>query len=201
MMAAIVGLGGFFYRRLDVLNSAAIAALVLLVAQPLALRDSSFQLTFLAIGCIAGLAAPWLGKNVQPYVRALRGWRDVTRDAPHEPRAIQFRIDLRSLAQWLASLLPQWMGRPTGNVMVGGLSITFRVWELLVLTVALQTRMLPLLARDFHRIPLSAPIVNLAAVPLTGVIVPLGFLTLACGLISATAAKLLAAPISWLTAL
>jgi len=34
------------------------------------------------------------------------------------------------------------------------------------------------MARDFHRIPLSAPIVNLAAVPLTGVVVPLGFLTL-----------------------
>src|SRR4029077_21905 len=65
MMAAIVVLGGFFYRRLDVLNSAAIAALVLLVAQPLALRDSSFQLTFLAVGCIAGLAAPWLEKNAQ----------------------------------------------------------------------------------------------------------------------------------------
>ena len=86
MMASIVVLGGFFFRRLDLLNSAAVAALVLLVAKPLALRDSSFQLTFVAIGCIAGLAAPWLEKRVQPYVRALRGWRDVTRDAAHEPR-------------------------------------------------------------------------------------------------------------------
>ena len=98
LMAAIVVLGGFFYRRLDVLNSAAIAALVLLVARPLALRDSSFQLTFLAIGCIAGLAAPWLERNVQPYARALRGWRDVTRDASHEPRAAQLRIDVRTAA-------------------------------------------------------------------------------------------------------
>lgn len=81
LMAAIVVLGGFFFRRLDLLNSAAVAALVLLVARPLALRDSSFQLTFVAIGYIAGLAAPWLEKTVQPYVRALRGWRDVTRDA------------------------------------------------------------------------------------------------------------------------
>ena len=42
---------------------------------------------------------------------------------------------------------------------------------------------------------------NLAAVPLTGVVVPLGFLTLACGLIFPLAGKLLAAPLSWLTAL
>jgi competence protein ComEC len=201
MMAAMVVLGGFFFRRLELLNSAAIAALILLAARPLALRDSSFQLTFVAIGCIAGLALPWLAKTVQPYVRALRGWRDVTRDAAHEPRAIQFRIDLRSLAQWLASLLPLWMGKPVGDVVVGGLSLTFRVWELLVLTVALQAGMLPLMARDFHRIPLSAPLVNLAAVPLTGIVVPLGFLTLACGLILPAAGKLLAAPLSWLTAL
>jgi competence protein ComEC len=48
LMAALVVAGGFFYRRLDLLNSAAVAALLLLVAKPLALRDSSFQLTFVA---------------------------------------------------------------------------------------------------------------------------------------------------------
>jgi competence protein ComEC len=67
--------------------------------------------------------------------------------------------------------------------------------------VALQAGMLPLMARDFHRIPLSAPIVNLAAVPLTGVIVPFGFLTLACGLIIPVVGRLLSAPLAWLTAL
>jgi len=97
--------------------------------------------------------------------------------------------------------LPQQLGKSTGDILVGGLSLTFRVWELLVLTIALQAGMLPLMARDFHRIPLSAPIVNLAAVPLTGVIVPLGFLTLACGLILPAIGKFLAVPLAWLTAL
>jgi competence protein ComEC len=80
LMAAIVVVGGFFFRRLELLNSAAIAALVLLVAKPLALADSSFQLSFLAIGCIGGLALPGLQATVQPNARALRGWRDVTKD-------------------------------------------------------------------------------------------------------------------------
>ena len=201
MMAAIVVLGGFFFRRLELLNSAAVAALILLIARPLALRDSSFQLTFLAIGCIAGLALPWLEKTVQPYARALRGWRDVPRDAAHEPQVVQFRIDLRSLAQWLSAQFPQRLGRETGDTLVGGLSLTFRVWELMVLTMALQIGMLPLMARDFHRIPLSAPLVNLAAVPLTCVIVPLGFLTLAVGLVLPALGKLFAVPLAWLTAL
>ena len=54
--------------------------------------------------------------------------------------------------------------------------LTFRVWELLVITLVLQIGMLPLMARDFHRITLSGPVVNLAAVPMTGIVVPLGFL-------------------------
>jgi competence protein ComEC len=198
LMTAIVVLGSLFYRRLDVLNSAAIAALVLLVARPLALRASSFQLTFLAIGCIAGLAAPWLERNVQPYARALRGWRDVTRDAAHEPRAAQFRIDLRSVASWLSARLPLRIAAPLENVLARGIGFTLRAWELMVLTLALQIGMLPLMARDFHRITLAAPFANLAAVPLTGIVVPLGFLTLGSALLF-PGAKLLAAPLAYIT--
>jgi competence protein ComEC len=201
MMAAIVVLGGFFFRQLDLLNSAAVAALVLLAVKPLALRDSSFQLTFVAIGCIAGLAAPWLENRVQPYVRALRGWRDVTRDAAHEPRAAQFRIDLRSLTQWISARLPQWIAPRAEDTFVGGLSLALRVGELLVVTLALQIGMLPLMARDFHRITLSGPLVNLIAVPLTGAVVPLGFLTLASGLLSPALGKVLAVPLAWITTL
>ena len=201
LMAAIVVLGGFLYRRLDVLNSAAMAALILLVAQPLALRDSSFQLTFLAIGCIAGLAAPWLEKNVQPYARALRGWRDVTRDASHEARAAQFRIDLRSAASWLSARVPLRLGPHAENVFAGTIGLTLRIWELMVLTLALQIGMLPLMARDFHRITLAAPIVNLAAVPLTGILVPLGFLTLGSGLLLPGLSRIMAAPLSYITLL
>jgi competence protein ComEC len=195
-MTAIVVLASLFYRRLDVLNSAAIAALVLLVAQPLALRDSSFQLTFLAIGCIAGLAAPWLERNVQPYARALRGWRDVTRDAAHEPRAAQFRIDLRGIASWLSARLPLRIAAPLENALAGGIGFTLRAWELMVLTLALQIGMLPLMARDFHRITLAAPFANLAAVPLTGLVVPLGFVTLGSALLLPGLARLLAVPLT-----
>jgi len=201
LMTAIVVIGRLFFRRLDLLNSAGMAALILQVAKPLAIRDSSFQLTFLAIGCIAGLAAPWLAKTVQPYVGALRGWRDVTRDASHEPRAVQFRIDLRAIARWLTPRLPARFGNTTGDAVARGIVISLRAWELLVITLALQVGMLPLVARDFHRVTLSAPLVNLAAVPLTGIVVPLGFLTLGCGLISHALGKLLAAPLAWATML
>ena len=199
LMAAIVVLGGFFYRRLDVLNSAALAALVLLLARPLSVRDSSFQLTFLAIGCIAGLAMPWLECNVQPYARALRGWRDVTRDAAHQPLAAQFRIDLRTVAGWCSARMSARAATILENMLVGGIGLTLRAWELMVLTMALQIGMLPLMARDFHRITLAAPFANLFAVPLTGVVVPLGFVTLASGLLFPGIAKVLAIPLTAIT--
>ncbi len=201
VMTAIVVLGGFFFRRLELLNSAAVAALILLIAQPQALRGPSFQLTFVAIGCIAGLSVPWLESTAQPYARALRGWKDVTRDAAHEPRAAQFRIDLRSLERWIATRVPQSLENATGHCLAGSLALTFRIWELIVVTLALQIGMLPLMAQDFHRVSLSAPVVNLVAVPMIGILVPLGFVTLTTGMALPAAGKLIAAPLTWLTGL
>lgn len=85
--------------------------------------------------------------------------------------------------------------------MARGIGVSLRAWELLVITLALQVGMLPLMARDFHRVTLSAPLVNLAAMALTGIVVPLGFLTLGCGLISHALGKLLAEPLAWATML
>lgn len=201
LMVGIVVTGGFFYRRLDLLNSAAIAALVLLIAQPLAIGESSFQLTFVAIGCIAGLALPYLEKTSQPYAKALRGWRDVTRDAVHEPKAAQFRIDLRTGARWISSRPPRRLAASVENILVAALAVSFRTWELFVLTIVLQFGMLPLMARDFHRIALSAPLANLGAVALTSVVVPLGFLTLGSALVFPAVGRIVAAPLGWATEL
>jgi competence protein ComEC len=193
LMAAIVVLGRFFYRRFDLLNSACVAALLLLLARPLLLRDSSFQLTFVAIGCIAGLALPVLERTAQPYARALRGWRDLTRDAAHEPRAAQFRLDVRAVAGWISAHTPSRLSTASENTFARALGFSFRLWELFFVSLVLQLAMLPLAARDFHRVTLAAPIVNLLAVPLTGAIVPLGFLALAAGIAFPALHKVLAA--------
>ena len=197
LMAALVLIGHLYFRRLDLLNSAAIAALLLLVVKPLAVRDSSFQLTFLAMGSIAGLALPWLEATMQPYVRALRGWRDVTRDAAHTPHAAQFRIDLRAAMRWLSGKLPAIAEKPACDGVVRALAISLRAWELLIITLALQLGMLPLMAGDFHRVTMSAPLVNLVAVPLTGIIVPLGFVALGSALVVPLVGKVLAIPVGW----
>jgi competence protein ComEC len=178
LMASIVSMGAIFFRRLDLLNSAAVAALLLLVARPLLVADGSFQLTFVAIGCIAGIAAPWLEDRVQPYAQALR-----------------------AAMAWMVAQVPARLARAAENVFAGGLTISLRAFELLVLTLVLQIGMQPLMTSAFHRVTLAAPLANLLAVPLMGVIVPLGFATILSGVYVPLVGRFLAAPLGLLTTL
>ncbi len=198
LMTGIVVLGTFFYRRLELLNSAALAALILLVAKPKAVVDTSFQLSFLAIGCIAGIALPWMQSHIQPFVHALKSWRDVTRDAAYTPKQVQYRLDLRDAARVLTAGLSERTAMWMQNSGVTALRWTFRLVELFALSLVLQFGMLPLMARDFHRITLLGPLANLLVVPLTGLIVPLGFSSLALALVWRGLGRVLAMPLAWL---
>jgi len=198
LMTAIILLGAFFYRRLDMLNSAALAALLLLVANPKYVGDTGFQLSFVAMGCIGGLAQPLIQRGVQPYLHALAGWRDVTRDGRHRPALVQFRMDLRDAIFALTSRFGEHHRRLTQDVAAQAARGTLRIAELFVLTFVLQLGMIPTMARDFHRVSLLGPVVNLFAVPLTGLIVPLGFFGLAAGIATPVAGRLVAHPLTWL---
>jgi competence protein ComEC len=201
LMTAIVVMGMLFYRRLELLNSAALAALILMMARPKAVVDTSFQLSFLAIGCIAGIAVPWMERHIQPAVKALRNWRDVTRDAAFAPRQVQYRLDLRDVARVLTARFSARTASWSQNAGVTGLRWSFRLCELFVVSLVLQFGMLPLMARDFHRITLLGPFANLVAVPLTGVIVPLGFCSLGLALAWLRLGRVVAMPLAWLVQL
>jgi len=201
LMTAIVVLAGFLYRRLEILNSAAVAALALLVAKPGEVFDTSFQLSFSAIGCIAGVALPWMERHVRPYVGALYGWRDVTRDGAFSARQVQFRLDLRAATAAMTGRLSSRSAKWAQDFGVRGLGWSLRGGEMIALSVVLQFGMLPLMARDFHRVTLMGPLANLFAVPLTGVIVPLGFFTLGGAVMVPPIARVLAWPLGWLVAL
>ena len=77
------------------------------------------------------------------------------------------------------------------HLLVVPLRISLRLWELMVISAVLQLGMLPPLAYYFHRVTLAGPLANIPAVLLTGLIVPLGFFTLAASLVSHALAQLL----------
>ena len=179
LMAAIFLFSRLLFRRVELLNTVALAALILLLAKPSLLRDPSFQLSFLAAGVIAGLALPWMERSSGPYRKGLGHLSDVTRDGAHSPRVAQFRLDLRAAAGWLALRAPARLRHGASALLTAPLRLGFRLWDVLLLSATIQLGVLPLLALYFHRVSLTGPASNIPAVLLTGLIVPLGFITLA----------------------
>ncbi|MGB9405836.1 MAG: ComEC/Rec2 family competence protein [Candidatus Acidiferrales bacterium] len=165
-------------RHIELLNTVAVAALMLLFWHPSALRDASFELSFLAAGVIAGLALPWIDRTAAPYLAGLNHLGDVTRDLSFAPRVAQFRLDLRVASNFAATWLPAFLAGHSDRLVAAPIRFALRLWEMFVLSFALQCGMLALLALEFHRVSLAGPLSNIPAVLLTGVIVPIGFLTL-----------------------
>ncbi len=178
LMTAIFLFARLLFRRVALVNTVALAALILLIARPDELFDASYQLSFLAAGVIAGLAVPWIDRTSSPVRRALEHIGDVTRDRLHSPRATQFRLDLRAAANGLALRLPKHLSAWAEPLFTVPVRLGLRLWEVVLLSFCIQLGMMPLLALYFHRVSLSGPASNVPAVLLTTLIVPLGFLSL-----------------------
>jgi competence protein ComEC len=193
LMAAFFLLAQPLYRRVALLNTVAVAAILLLAVHPSLLRDMSFELSFLAAGSIAGLALPWIDRTSERYLAGLTHLGDVTRDLSFPPKVAQFRIDFRAVIARTSSVLPKRIAYLSEPLLTVPLRASLRLGELFLLSSALQVGMLALLAFDFHRVTLAGPASNVLAVLLTGLIVPLGFLTLGAELVWSR----LAAPLAW----
>lgn len=192
LMTGIFLCARLFFRKVALVNTVALAALILLIARPSELFDSSYQLSFVAAGVIAGLAVPWIDCTSSPYRRALKHLGDVTRDRLHSPRATQLRLDLRAAANALSTKVPRRLAARADSLLTIPARLCLRVWDLFVLSFCIQLGMLPLLATDFHRVSVSGPVSNIFAVLLTAIIVPLGFATLAMSYLSRAVSAVLA---------
>jgi competence protein ComEC len=196
MIAAFYLLARPLFRRIDLLNTVALAALVFLIWRPSSLTDSSFQLSFLAASVIAGLAIPWMDRTSAPYFAGLKHIGDVTRDASHPPRVAQFRIEMREFTAWCAARVPKWFGARMAWFLQWPVRGVLGLWDVVLLSVVIQLGMLPLMASGFHRISVSGPLSNVPAVLLTAIIVPLGFLALIATYVWGQLAHVLAAALS-----
>jgi competence protein ComEC len=184
LMAAVFLSAKLIYRRMDLINVAAIAALALLAVRPSEIFDASFLLSFSAIAAIGAIAAPIIERTSEPYRRALDFLPDVTRDASHAPRVIQFRLELRAAAAWISARLPRFAAPVSSALLVQPLRAALYVGEIIFISAMLQLGMLPPLAYYFHRIALAGPFANIPALLLTGIAIPIGFVTLALSLVS-----------------
>ncbi|HUZ97441.1 MAG TPA: ComEC/Rec2 family competence protein [Edaphobacter sp.] len=179
-MVAIFLVARLLSRDRNVLNALGAAALGVLVWSPGSLFEASFQMTFLAIVAIAGIAVPLWERGPGEYARASRHIRDEWEDVRLRPQVAQFRVMLRVWGEALAGLLGRWArGFPAAIVRCG-----FWALELVLIGVVVELVMALPMAVYFHRATVFALPANMLSVPLVAVLAPMAMVTFCAMLVS-----------------
>ena len=179
-MTAVFLLARLLSRERNVLNALGAAALGVLIWSPAALFEASFQMTFLAIVAIGGIAVPFAERSFLPYARAADHLWEMWRDTTMPPRAAQFRVMLRLASETLAGVVGVWARD------LPSLFVRWSLWALelaLIGAVAEMVMVLPM-AVYFHRATMFAVPTNMLSVPLVAVLAPVAVVTFCASLIS-----------------
>ena len=194
LMTAVFLAARLLSRGRNTLNALGAAALAVLLLSPRALFEASFQMTFLAIVAIAGIAMPLGERSFLPYARAARNLRDPWRDTALPPRLAHFRIMLRLWSEALAdSIHPRLRALPSAFV-----RFTLYVAALALIGLIAEAVMVLPMALYFHRATVFALPANLLSIPLVGILAPLGLATFLASLLSPYLAALPAAALALL---
>ncbi len=167
----------YFYRRGRLLNLLAAIAIAYLIYDPSQLFEAGFQLSFLSVAAIGLLGAPVLDATSKIYSRGLAGITQRSRAPRLPPRAAQFRLELRLLAEtasyWIRLSRPWWE-----HAFACAARIFLFAYELAVISAVIQIGLALPMAIYFHRISLTGISANILVVPLLALVVPLGFIAL-----------------------
>ncbi|MDQ2901209.1 MAG: ComEC/Rec2 family competence protein [Acidobacteriota bacterium] len=177
---ALFAFGGLFFRERRILNLLAAVAILFLVFDPEQMFDPSFQLSFLAVALIAVFSIPLIEATCGPLVKGLSGLEDRGRDLHLPPRAAQFRIEMRLLAETvhLRLRLP---AKASAMLISITARIAFYLYELILTSAVIQIGLALPMAIYFHRVSFSGLSANAMVLPLFELIVPVGFIAIFTG--------------------
>jgi len=187
-----VGLiGPVLFRRSSSINAVALAAFGMLALKPSLVTDPGFQLSFVAVAGIVGLALPLSDKlrrvgewrptshtphppscsNAVRYIAEMLFWdeRNFQTEMQHSP--IRYRLEKATAAR----VLGRWRIQPLmrGSVLI------------MITSTAIQLSTLPLMAFYFHRVSPVAVLLNIIAGLLTRVMMLTALATIAMAGVSA----------------
>jgi competence protein ComEC len=180
LMTTVFLLARLLSRERSVLNALGAAALAVVVWSPRALFEASFQMTFLAIVAIAGIAIPLGERSFLPYARAARRLREIRLDGNLPPRIAAFRVALRVWGEACAKLLGAWTYLLPARLLR---AVLWTAQLALIGLIAEAVMVLPM-ALYFHRATVFALPANMISIPLVGVLAPLGLITFLASLAS-----------------
>ena len=169
------------------LNALGIAALGILMVAPRTFFEASFQLTFLSVIAVAGIAVPILQCTLYPFQRALRNIDSPAYDFSLPTRAAQFRSDLRLVRESLSQIIGQ---RVSNFVIVRGTSFVVAALELIFISAIIELSLALPMAWYFHRSTTMSLPANVLVIPLASILMPAAVLAVALSYISFALAHL-----------
>ncbi len=172
------------------LNALGVAALGMLVAAPRTLIEASFQLTFLSVIAVAGIAVPVLQRTVYPLRRALRNLDSAAYDFSLPTAAAQFRSDVRLVREYLAQIVGQ---RVATVILRKGLALVLAASELVFISFVIELSLALPMAWYFHRSTTMSLPANVLVIPLASILMPAAVLAVALSYVSLW----LAQPAAW----
>ena len=163
------------------LNALGIAALGILIAAPRTLFEASFQLTFISVIAVAGIAVPILQRTLYPLQLALRNLDSRAYDFSFPTLAAQFRSDVRLVREPLASLVGM---RPATVVLRRGIGVVLATCELVMISLIIELSLALPMAWYFHRATTMSLPANVLVIPLASVLMPAAVLAVALSYVS-----------------
>jgi len=149
------------------LNAAALAALMLLAADPSLIEDSSFRMTFAAVGAVVGFGVPasrWFLGHIEARLRA---FDDASRDGRLDPSIADWRVERRMWCELHG--LPYW-----------AVTIPWRLRQLagqaFIVSVCVEMVFVYFMVESFHMLSPISPLLNIPAGLIAAVITTIGFL-------------------------
>lgn len=187
LMCAVYLITRLLYRERGMVNALGTAALAVLVFNPRQLFTASFQMTFLCVLIVSGIAIPLLERTSHLYRRALAHW-DADDSAPTlRPRIAQFRLDLRLIAERVSRFFGEakalWLIRSIALSCLAG-------FELLLVSAVMQMGLALPMAFYFHRATTIGLPANISVVPLMQILMPSALCALCVGYVSLPLAKI-----------
>ncbi|HZL67581.1 MAG TPA: ComEC/Rec2 family competence protein [Candidatus Limnocylindrales bacterium] len=174
IVRATITLGIYLVTRLlfrdrAALNGLGIAALGILLVNPRTLFEASFQLTFLSVIAVAGIAVPILRETVYPFRKALSNLDSPAFNFALPTRAAQFRFDVRLVRDQIENLSNR---RVANFAVVGATRFVIGAAELLFTSTVIQIALALPMAWYFHRATTMALPANALVIPIAGILLP-----------------------------
>jgi competence protein ComEC len=163
------------------LNALGVAAIGMLLVNPRALFEAGFQLTFLSVIAVAGIAVPVLRRTIYPLQTGLKNLDSPNYDYNFPTRAAQFRSDLRLIRSQLAGIV----GKPAANfITIRLVSVGLAAAELVIGSTIIQFALTLPMAWYFHRVTTLSLPANALVIPIAGILLPTAVVAVALSYVS-----------------